>query len=95
MEHPGVSRDTLAQPTVHRQWASVTRTPRERTVFTLAFDYIARTLSTPQGSVILDAGCVIANRSTLFNMRTKRNAMNRHKQLYKNDLDLDTRSVNS
>jgi 2-polyprenyl-3-methyl-5-hydroxy-6-metoxy-1,4-benzoquinol methylase len=49
--------ESLAKPDIHRKWASVYLAPENDEFFELAFDYIARVLSAPKNSVILDAGC--------------------------------------
>ena len=47
----------LAKPDKHRQWTDHYRTADNEAFFELAFDYVARELAAPPGSVILDVGC--------------------------------------
>lgn len=47
----------LAGPAIHRTWISAYRSGENEEFFSLAFDYIARTLGAPVDSLILDAGC--------------------------------------
>lgn len=47
----------LAKPDIHQQWANTYLAAENDKFFELAFDYIARVLSAPKNSIILDAGC--------------------------------------
>lgn len=47
----------LAKPDKHRQWTGHYRTADNEAFFEQAFDYVARELAAPPGSVILDVGC--------------------------------------
>lgn len=47
----------LAKPNIHQSWTNTYLTAENDKFFGLAFDYIARVLSAPRNSIILDAGC--------------------------------------
>ncbi|HEY7497061.1 MAG TPA: class I SAM-dependent methyltransferase [Vicinamibacterales bacterium] len=66
---PNVVRDALADAAIHEQWVSMYRTPEAQGFYEVAFDAIARELSAPAGSTILDAGCGSCAKSVLLAAR--------------------------
>lgn len=49
--------ECLSGNAIHHSWMAAYRSGQNEAFFSLAFDYIARTLRAPKGSLILDAGC--------------------------------------
>lgn len=49
--------ESLAKSDIRQRWQNVYLNPDNDKFFELAFDYIARVLSAPRNSIILDAGC--------------------------------------
>lgn len=59
----------MADSAIHQKWVSTYRTTEQHAFYELAFDKIARRLSAPPDSTILDAGCGSCAKSILLASR--------------------------
>ncbi len=64
-----IAPDPLANSAIHRKWVTTYRTAETQAFYEMAFDLIAKRLSAPPGSMILDAGCGSCAKSVLLAAR--------------------------